>query len=225
MPLRRHQLAHLSADGWAAVLARGWDIEAQACLDHWALHRLPLVVTRQPAPGAGTGIALGLPAPAQWSRRRLTLQVPCTAIVCFGEFPTASEVMALLPRGARPAWRMLMGALAACHAPARIYGSYGWQSLSELRYLRATSDLDLWIAIDDAVHADVVGSRLQDFAAKHPRLDGELVFGDGSAVHWREWMAWRAGQTRSVLVRHVSGAALASQSFVPGQRGAMESAA
>ena len=131
----------------------------------------------------------------------------------------------MLPYESRPAWRALTTALAACRAPARVYGSYGWQRLSGLRYLRAGSDLDLWIAVDDAAHADLVGSCLQDFAAQRPRLDGELVFDDGSAVHWREWMAWRTGQARNLLVKRVDGAALASRDFVPGRAGAMELAA
>ena len=46
--LRRHQLAWLSEAGWAAILARPWDAQARDCLAHWARHRLPLVVTRQP---------------------------------------------------------------------------------------------------------------------------------------------------------------------------------
>ena len=41
-------------------------------------HDLPLVVTRQPArrSGAGDALALGLPAPLRWERRRLALRVP-----------------------------------------------------------------------------------------------------------------------------------------------------
>jgi len=212
IPLRRHQLAHLSIDGWTAVLSRPWDAEARACLDHWASHRLPLVVTRQLAPEAG--IALGLPAPTTWSRRRLALQVPRTAIVCFGEFPRAAEIQPLLPHRMRPAWRALTTELAALGAPARVYGSFGWQQLSGLPYLRAGSDLDLWIAVDDDAHADAVSACLLRFAPQRPRLDGELIFSDGSAVHWREWQAWRAGQTRHVLVKRVHGAVLKTQPFL-----------
>lgn len=225
VPLRRHQLAHLCADAWTQVLAREWDAEARACLDHWASHRLPLVVTRQAATGDAAGIALGLPAPTAWGRRRLALQVPRTAIVCFGEFPRAAQVRSLLPRHAQPAWRALTASLAACRAPARVYGSHGWQQLSGLRYLRPGSDVDLWIAVDDAAHADTVASLLQGFAARRPRLDGELVFDDGSAVHWREWLAWRSGQAHGVLVKRLNGAALASQPFVPERMGAMALAA
>ena len=49
---------------------------------------------------------------------------------------------------------------------------------------------------------------LQSFGAARPRLDGELVFDDGAAVAWREWIEWRAGRARAVLVKRLHGVAL-----------------
>src|SRR5213079_1466936 len=107
---------------------------AQACIDHWAQHRLPLVITRQPPSNGSrdTPIALGLPAPLQWDRRRLAIHVPRSAMAWFDEFPRAAELTRLLPRAPRSAWRTLGQALAECNAPARIYGGYGWQLLTGL---------------------------------------------------------------------------------------------
>ena len=34
------------------------------------------------------------------------------------------------------------------------------------------------------------------------------MFADGTAVAWREWIEWRAGRTRAVLVKRLTGAAL-----------------
>jgi phosphoribosyl-dephospho-CoA transferase len=207
--LRRHQLVRLTSAGWSTILLRTWDEQARACLTHWATHRLPLVVTRQ-SPDAvdDGGIALGLPSPARWDRRRLSLQVPHAAVLRFDEFPRLLEVQRLLPpSGQRPA-RKLLEALDTCGATARVFGSYGWQAITDLAHVRPESDLDLWVAVDGMKQADAVAHALQSFSATKPQLDGELVFGDGAAVAWREWIEWRAGRARAVMVKRLDGVAL-----------------
>jgi phosphoribosyl-dephospho-CoA transferase len=208
-PLHRHQLASLTPAGWARVLEGEWDAQAQACLSHWALHRLPLVVTRQP-PAPDAGIAMGLPAPTRWDRRRLALTVPHAEVSYFDEFPQAHQLTRLLPAAARAAWQRLCGGLRALGAVARVHGSFGWQQLTGLDHLRSGSDIDLWIAADDALQADAIVSLLQSFAAGRPRIDGELVFPGGAAVAWREWQAWREGRVQAVLVKRIDGAAITS---------------
>lgn len=217
LPLHRHQLAHPGSAGWAAIRSRPWDAEARSCIDHWAAHRLPLVVTRQQPTADGRAsdsIALGLPAPAAWGRRRLMLELPYRSLACFDEFAPADAALRLLPRECRSGWRKLCQTLAGCGARARIYGSFGWQLATGLAYLREGSDIDLWIAVENAPQADAVAAVLASFAAgQQPRIDGELVFGDGAAVAWREWKAWRAGRTRQLLVKRIDGASLTDASF------------
>ncbi|MET0540146.1 MAG: malonate decarboxylase holo-[acyl-carrier-protein] synthase [Variovorax sp.] len=206
--LRRHRLARLSSEGWQAVLARPWDAPARECLAYWAAHRLPLVVTRQTADTSGCDlVALGLPAPGRWARRRLAVHVPRAAVAGFEEFPALVEVAGLLPLSGRVAGDLQAG-LASCFATARVYGSYGWQALSGLDHVRPGSDLDLWIAVRGANHADDVAHHLGRFASSRLRLDGELMFADGTAVAWREWSTWRSGGTRAVMVKGLTGAAL-----------------
>jgi phosphoribosyl-dephospho-CoA transferase len=207
--LRRHRLVRLTPEGWASVLARPWDKPARDCLAHWAANRLPLVVTRQ-SPGARAGdlVALGLSAPACWERRRIALHLARSSLLCFEEFPELTEVLTLLPEPARDAVCDLQAGLRACGASARVYGSHGWQALSGLDHIRPGSDLDVWVQIEDAAQADMVAQRLGDFAMEQPRLDGELMFPDGSAVAWREWSDWRAARTRAVMVKRLSGAML-----------------
>lgn len=224
--LHRHQLAWLTPRGWAAVLGRPWDAQARDCLAHWASHRLPLVVTRQPAlPGANEWIALGLPAPARWGRRRLALQVPHAAVQGRGEFPWLADVQDLLPPPARDALRELLGRLRQCHAAARVFGSYGWQAISGLDHVRAASDIDLSVAVEGAAHADAVVRALASFEAPQPRLDGELMFGEGAAVAWREWAEWRAGRARAVMVKRLDGASLHRDAAWCGRTEPMEIAA
>jgi phosphoribosyl-dephospho-CoA transferase len=204
-PLHRHQLARLSSAGWQRVLAREWDAQARECLAHWAANGLPLVITRQPpASSADAGIAMGLPAPARWGRRRFTLQVPRADVSYFDEFPRLGQVVGRWPEGRRRTWQGLSEALAACGVVARVHGSHGWQFVTGLDHVHGHSDIDLWIAVCDDLQADRVAALLQAFPGERPRLDGELV-ADGNAVAWREWLAWRAGRAKAVLVKRLDG--------------------
>ena len=206
--LRRHRLVRLSAAGWAATRLRPWDAEARECLDFWAAHQLPLVVTQQPAAMPADHVALGLPAPLRWSRRRLALHIPACGLLYFDEFPLASRIDKLLPPSLRTAWRSLSDELSAAGVDVRIYGSYGWQFLTGLDYVRAASDLDLRMLVADPIAADLVVAALNAAPFAKPRLDGELMFADGSAVAWREWQNWRSARVDRFLVKRLHGAAL-----------------
>jgi len=183
--------------------------DVRACLGAWAAHDWPLVVARQDAAAPGR-IALGLPAPARWGRRRIALQVAAGGIARRGRFAAPEAVLPLLPDGARDGWRRLAGALRALAVPAGVYGSYGWQALTGLDYLHAGSDIDLCLPVRDAPQADRVADRLEAFCSgTPPRLDGELMLPGGAAVAWREWRRWRAGgMAGAVLVKRLDGAAL-----------------
>lgn len=209
--LHRHQLAQLTAAGWQRVLAGTWDDQARDCLAHWAQQRLPLVVTRQRPQGDGA-VSLGLPAPGRWQRRRIALAVPRSDIAQRDDFPLACRLAPLLAQPQRQAWRALCGGLSACGVTARVYGSHGWQLLTGLDHLRATSDIDLCIAVDGPAQADAVAVLLQSWS-DGLRLDGELVFAGDRAVAWREWLAWRARRTPSLLVKRLDGVALAHAPF------------
>jgi len=210
-PLHRHQIAWLTQAGWDRIRGRAWDAVASECLAHWAAHRLPLVVTRQlPGDADGDTIAMGLPAPERWGRRRLALGVPRADVLYFDEFPRAVQVTRLLPERVRARWLGLCAGLHALGVVPRVHGSYGWQTLSQLDHVRARSDIDLWIAVSDMEQADAAAGLLQSFPCERPRLDGELVFEGGAAVAWREWLAWRAGRARALLVKRIDGSTLSS---------------
>jgi phosphoribosyl-dephospho-CoA transferase len=208
--LRRQQLIRLSVEGWARVLEAPWDVTARSCLGLWAARGLPLVVTRQPAE-QGDCVATGLPAPARYRRRRLALAVEAHDVMFFDEFPSASAVTRLLPRTATLEWRTLLASLWAADCAPRIYGGYGWQALTRLVYVHAGSDIDLLLPVSSAAHADAVTHRLAcapNPIWSGPRLDGELLFPDGAAIAWREWLAHREGRSPQVLVKRLRGVAL-----------------
>jgi len=207
--MRRHDLFHLLPAGWAALLDLPWDVEAQACLRHWRDHDLPLVVSRQACVAAPDAIALGLPAPACWSRRRLALQLPAAQLGRAARLPGLDAVVALLDPAERPAGHRLADALAGASASVRVAGSYGWQRLTGLDYLRPGSDLDLLVEVADAASARAAADLLSAWDGRGAgpgtgtRLDGELIFPSGGAVAWREWSA-----AEQVLVKRLGGVAL-----------------
>ncbi len=224
MYLQRHQLVRLNAAGWQAVLAGHadeppWTDRARDCLQHWATHGWPLVVTRQPPARTSTQtgdgatpptlLTLGLAAPLRWGRQRLFVRVAASAVQRVGAFPLAADMADALPAATQTDWRSLCTALQAAGVTARVYGSHGWQALSGLACVReGTSDIDLLLPCATPEQADAVAALLARAPARLPRIDGECIFADGAAVAWREWAAWRAGATRQVLVKRLHGAAL-----------------
>lgn len=209
-PLPRHGLVRLSPSGWDQVRAGTWCDSATACLTHWASHDLPLVVTRQHAAQAEALICLGLPAPQRWGRQRLALQVEAQQLTQASAFPPAASLQPLLAARQHAPWRVVCAQWAALGVCVRVHGSYGWQWLTGLDHLHAGSDLDLLLTVRSAEQADQVVQVLHDAHWPGPRLDGELIFPDGSAVAWREWPIWRAGCSSQVLVKRRDEALLES---------------
>jgi phosphoribosyl-dephospho-CoA transferase len=207
--LHRQQLIRLSAEGWRRLLEAPGDDVARDCLALWAAHGLPLVVTRQPQ-APGDAIAVGLPAPARFRRRRIALSVAPQDVMFLDEFPPAEAVTRLLPRASGAPWRALVATLVLDGCRARVYGGFGWQAITRLPYVHAESDLDLLLPVGAPAHADDVVRLLATAAWDGPRLDGELQFPDGAAIAWREWLDYRQGRASRVLVKRLRGVALES---------------
>jgi phosphoribosyl-dephospho-CoA transferase len=209
--LQRHTLVWLHPAAWQNILARPAGDEPDAeCLAHWAAHDLPLVVTRQPA-GTVDAWQLGLSAPLGWSRRRIFLSVPAAGLARTGAFPLAEEID-WPDRAAEAAMRhALFAELAQAGAPARVYGSFGWQACSGLAHVRADSDIDLLLAVEDAQMADAVVAVLERTPLDSRRFDGELVFPGGAAMAWREWSAWRKSGRGAILVKRLRTTTLESR--------------
>nr|WP_246294886.1 malonate decarboxylase holo-[acyl-carrier-protein] synthase [Schlegelella koreensis] len=246
--MQRQRLIRLTSAGWRRLVAQAPSDDVARCIADWAAHDRPLVVARQRTP-ASARVLVGLPAPAEWGRRRIALEIEPRDVASVGAFPPLVDVADLLPAALHAPVFALEQALRTNAASARVYGSFGWQRLTGLAYLHADSDLDLLVHVHDVQSADAAVAALRRaedaFAAAAaaparkpaasassggapapvartpapaapaplpalPRLDGELVFDDGHAVAWREWAAWRAGQSRQMLVKTTVGASLVS---------------
>jgi phosphoribosyl-dephospho-CoA transferase len=203
--LQRNQLVWLSDAAWQQVLSRAWDAQAQSILSHWHAEQLPLVVCRQRGADRSATISLGLPAPLQWERRKLALELPPEAIARSGAFPLLRNI-ALSPADAVQVQDLLLHAV-ALQVRMQVYGSYGWQWLSGLPCVRAGSDMDLLAHVPDLDAAGQMAWLLQGLQLVC-RVDGELVFPGGWAVAWREYAQLIGGKVEQVLVKHRSGVQL-----------------
>jgi len=200
--LVRNRLVWIADAAWQDVMATLPDEQAREIVRHWCRHGLPLVVTSQPRGIAAGRVAVGLPAPRLWSRRRLAFDVALDAVCRHGGFPTLRQA-ALHYRWPEAA-AALDRSLAGLGTSAHVYGSHGWQLLTGRQYLHGASDLDLCIGVPDFDTACAVVPCL-DGAGLHCPVDGELVFNEGSAVPWREFGQMLERHTVHLLVKRLDG--------------------
>ena len=199
----RNHLVWISDTAWQEIGAAQPDAEATQIVGHWQAKRLPLVVRRQPDDLAAGRLAVGLPAPRRWARRKLAFDVRLDTVQMYGAFPTLMQV-ARRNRGWGSAAVELSNGLVLAGASVRVYGSHGWEALTGERYLHRDSDIDLHIEVPDFDAARAATNLLQ--VARLPRrLDGELVFPDGISIAWREFDQMLARRTTDVLVKSLWG--------------------
>ena len=202
--LQRNGLVWLTISGWDRVLASDWDVQALGILRHWALMALPLVVCRQRVENSPPTISLGLPAPSVWDRRKLALEVTPDEVDRVGWFPTLEQLNRIEQFEPRQAFAAAINGIrsnaAGFDGPIQVYGSFGWETLTGMSYVRPSSDLDLRVAVPDRATAAAVARALN--ALQLPiRVDGELAFPDGSAIAWREYLQWVEGKVDRMLVK------------------------
>lgn len=211
--LQRNALVWLSPEGWRTVHAEHWDASAKELLQHWQACQLPWVVARQRPEVAASAVCLGLPAPQHWDRRRFAAAVRTDGIALQGQFPSLQDVAQSSPWGVGASTWLAQGLTLT--AQVWVYGSYGWQFLTGLPYVRPGSDLDLSVHAHD-LHAALqaldwlaqtvplgeAGSGGRPPSAQLPfRVDGEIVFPQGEALAWRELQQLRLGLVAHALVK------------------------
>ena len=155
---QRNQLVWLTPAGWQQVLARAWDAPARTVLDHWRTTQLPVVVSTQRNRQVADSISLGLPAPTQWERRKLALEVGLHDIARAGAFPSLQQVA---PRAWHTAnWHDFVAHMHRLQVAVQVYGSLGWQCLTGMDYVRPSSDLDVRVCVPSHAVAGEVARAL-----------------------------------------------------------------
>jgi phosphoribosyl-dephospho-CoA transferase len=190
----RHDLVWLTQAGWDAA-------PAHPALAQWRAHDWPAVVRRH-EPGLGNDVVcLGVPLP---DRQRVAMTVDADHVARRRPPLPLADVLGAAP----PAWLAALVALQrAAAVDLRVVGSLAMQSLTGLAYLRPASDIDVLLTPATTAELDAGLALLEQHAALLP-LDGEIVFANGDAVNWKEWLAARRGSAR-VLVKSLHAVRLA----------------
>lgn len=191
-----------------AVLAEA--PEPQVCggdlaeVETWRLAGLPFVVaSAHPGDPADT-VRLGLAMP---DKRRIGFRARAGAIKVVLPPPCLDEAGAHAPPDWRRAVEAVRASCAAAGIEARVFGSLAWTCRTSRNYLHDGSDLDLHLtprADADPVRVRAAVAELMEPADGLPRLDGELILSDRSAVNLREL----AGGPPHILVKAHGGARL-----------------
>jgi phosphoribosyl-dephospho-CoA transferase len=201
--LERHTLVWLTADGWHAAIAAALP-EHQAAMAQWQSADWPIVVRRLDAEASADEVCLGLPLPpdATGLKVRIPLRVPAAHIA---RTTNAIPLQSALP--AAGDWRANLAALCEEAPGLRIFGSLAMQTLTGLRYVSPSSDVDLLFHPTSQQQLEYGVALLARHAERLP-LDGEIVFPGGAAVSWKEWRMAMAHPAK-VMVKELRSVRLA----------------
>jgi phosphoribosyl-dephospho-CoA transferase len=120
-----------------------------------------------------------------------------------------ADALTHAPARWRPALAQLDAAAKEIDIELRVFGSLAWQALSGLPYLTPQSDIDLlWHPQSNGQLQQGIDLLARWEQSSGLRADGEVLFGEGSAVSWREWAQLESGSDRRVLVKRVGSAEL-----------------
>jgi phosphoribosyl-dephospho-CoA transferase len=217
-PWQRHDLLRVAPDAWASALAARPALAVVPLLTNWILRDWPVIVRRRMGGDDPALLPVGVPLPPAAGKQRVALTIAEEAVISRSK-PVSLRAAAC---AADCAWEPTISRLIALGArhgvdPAT-FGSLMWQHLTGLEYLSAQSDLDvLWPV---SVNCDLISllAGIADAERDAPlRIDGEMVFPDGSAVNWRELHnALGRGPPAEVLAKTMDGVRLVNVAQVTG---------
>jgi phosphoribosyl-dephospho-CoA transferase len=205
-PWLRHELLRLAPGFWPQALASGPAIGAAPALRIWADHGWPVMVRQRVAGERAEMVPIGVSLPPFAGKQRIALAIHEQAVLERSPPPSLWAVRHVVDRSWMPTLRALV-MLGARHAvtPAAI-GSLLWQYRTGLRYLSPQSDLGLlWRAHGGYDLGDLLAGIAAEQQSAPMRIDGEIVFPDGTAVNWRELHHALRHGIGEVLVKSLEG--------------------
>lgn len=163
-----------------------------------------LFVAASARPGDPAGsVRLGLATP---DKRRIGFLAGLDEVRHVVPPPGLDDARSAAPADWAPTIDRVIGLCSQGGLEVRTFGSLAWTKLSGIDALHAKSDLDLLLSPHGADLAAVLDAvrALSAASGEGPRLDGELLLGDGSAVAFREY----AARPAEILVKAHGGAVL-----------------
>jgi phosphoribosyl-dephospho-CoA transferase len=200
---RRHDLLHVTPDVWASALAHCPSSADLPLVRTWAARGWPVIVRRR-AQGEDLDLApVGVPLPPAAGKRRVALLLPPDGVLRRSSPPLLRAVADGAGLGWQPTISSLLNLGERIGVDPSAFGSLLWQHQTGLTYLSPHSDLDiLWPVPEDFDVLSLVYSVAEIQRDAPLRIDGEVVFPDGSAVNWRElWNEHRTGGRADVLTK------------------------
>jgi phosphoribosyl-dephospho-CoA transferase len=203
----RHDLLRVAPPFWARTLAARSDLATVPLLEGWSDRGWPVIVRRRTANERLHLVPVGVPLPPILGKQRIALSVPEAAVLERSLPPSLWTVK----QAADPDWWKTIDALVSLGArfgvlPAS-FGSLLWQDRTGLQYLSRQSDLDvLWYVNGSCDVASLLAGVAAIERQAPMRIDGEVVFADGSAANWRELhYALKGERSREILVKRNDG--------------------
>jgi phosphoribosyl-dephospho-CoA transferase len=156
--------------------------------------------------------------PPAAGKRRIALLLPPDGVLQRSSPPLLRAAASVADPGWRPTIASLLALGARIGVEPSAFGSLLWQHQTDLTYLSPHSDLDVLWPVPPGFDVLSLVFGIAEAQREAPlRIDGEVVFPDGSAVNWRElWMAHRAADRPSVLAKTMEGVRLLAIASLPG---------
>ncbi|MGF6725413.1 phosphoribosyl-dephospho-CoA transferase [Paraburkholderia sp. GAS41] len=228
-PWRRHELLHVAPDVWASALAQRPALADLPLLEHWAEREWPVIVRRRAQEEDSGLVPVGVALPPAAGKCRVALVLPPGGILQRSPPPLLGAAAKVADAGRQSTTASLLALGARTGVEPSAFGSLLWEYLTGLAYLSPQSDLDvLWPIPENFDILSLVFGIGQVQRDAPIRIDGEVIFPDGSAVNWRElWNAYRpanrsghwAEDRATVLAKTMGGVRLLDIASLPGARG------
>ena len=192
---QRHDLVWLSHQAWASVFAQqmarvpdeSTSLLIQS-LHRWQQEEWPAVVRRRDADAADDEICIGFAlVPVNGRKPRVAAKVKVQDIL---EHQPSLSLATVIPFVA-PDWQATLRTFnsegSAVGVRWRVYGSLVFQFLTGQSYVNETSDIDVLFRPQTQEHLLHGLTLLRQYQGQIP-LDGEVIFPQGQAVAWKEWL-------------------------------------